>query len=147
MARDPHVHQRLIDLAKNLLQRTQEGGVSWTATDNETAFLFSGTNSSVQINSYTDRDGDMHTVLSILNSRGTVVDSIEDEFRPAPIDGYEPEDWNEVLDDLYYAARRNALDVDSTLDDLLADLEDENGTRRAAAKEQKTDPWSDEPPF
>ena len=109
MASDPHVHQRLVDLAKSLLKRTQNGSISWTATDNETVFLFSGTNTSVRISTSIDRDGDMHTILSLLNSRGTEVDSIEDGYRAAAISGWEPEDWNEVLDDLYYAARRNAL--------------------------------------
>jgi hypothetical protein len=145
MARDPHVHQRLVDLAKNLLKRTQDGKISWTATDNDTAFLFSGTSTSVRISTYFDNEGESYTELSFLNSRGTVVDSIRDEYHQVS-SGWEAADWNEVLDDLYYAARRDALDVDTMLDDFLADLEDENGTRRAA-KEQKADPWSDEPPF
>lgn len=146
MAKDPHVHQRLVDLAKSLLERTRDDKISWTATDNETAFLFSGTSTSVRISTSFDNDGDMHTKLSLLNSRGTEVDSLQNEYHPAEISGWEPEDWNEVLDDLYYSARRKALDVDSMLDDILADLEDENGTRRAA-KEKEADPWSDEPPF
>jgi hypothetical protein len=146
MNRDQHVHQRLVDLAKSLLKRTEDGNISWTTTDNESVFLFSGTNTSVRVSSYIDDDNDMRTKMSLLNSRGTVVESLESEFRRGPFDEVQPAPWNQTLNDLYHSAKRSALNVDAVLDDLLADLDDENRTNRAA-NEEKADPWSDEPPF
>jgi hypothetical protein len=147
MNRDDHLHNRMVSLANSLLERTRAGSIAWTVTDNERRFLFSGTNTSVGITSYVDRDGDTITSLDLLNSRGTVVETLRSEFEPnddAP--PYTARNWNKLLDDLYYAARRNALNVDAMLDDLLADLNDEDGTRRAAkAQRAVEDPWATRP--
>jgi hypothetical protein len=124
-------HERMIALAKSLLKGTNEGKISWTTTDDEKTFLYSRPGSSATVSSSVDSDGDNRTVLSVHDSRGTVVQSIQNEFRGDAKGGYEPGVWNGLLDALFAAARRSASDADDALDeildDLMADLDDPIG--------------------
>jgi hypothetical protein len=157
MNSDDHLHNRMVSLATSLLDRTRAGSIAWTATDDERRFLFSGTNTSVSITSFVDEDDDNITSLSLLNSRGTIVESLDSDFEPrAPGSGYPPKSWNKVLDDLYHAARRSALNVDAMLDDLFAELdaEDDDPPKVVPADRPKVVPAddpgaddSDDPPF
>jgi hypothetical protein len=122
MTGEDYSRERMIALAKDLLTGTTEGKIAWTATDDETTFLYSRPNWSVTICSMVDRDGDNQTKLSVHNSRGTVVRILENRFRQKAKGGYEPGEWNELLDGLFIAARGSALAVDDILDDILADL-------------------------
>jgi hypothetical protein len=131
-------HERMIALAQSLLKRTTEGKIAWITTDDEKTFLYSRPGSSATISSAVDRDGDNQTVLSVHDSRGTVLQSIENEFHGDSKGGYEPGEWNGLLDALFFAARRSALDVgdmlDDILDDLMADLDGTNGGPSAAPR-------------
>lgn len=145
MTTDEHLHSRMRQLADGLLQATNEGKISWRTTDSESKFLYSAANASAMISSSVDRDGDMITELSVLNTRGTVVETIRNSFasveNPFGASGeYAPEPWNETLDALYHAARRSALKVDSVLDELFADIQSSDG-------ESPTDESDDQPPF
>lgn len=133
MNEDPEIHDRLVRLTEVLLARTREGKISWKPTDDERAFLYTGPGTSALITSHLDEDGDNRTTLSVLNSRGTEIESIENEWQAGS-----PATWNETLDDLYYSARRDALNIDKVLDNFLATLEQENGDLNSAP---------DEPPF
>lgn len=140
MTLDKDLHKRMLTLATNLLEATKVGKISWALTDKENRFLYAGTSSSVTVELTTDRDGDNHTTLSLLNSRGTTVDSIQSEYEPAGPDRWTAASWNEILDDLYYAARRVAHNVDEAIESMLTDIE--RGTPSPSA-----DGYSDEPPF
>jgi hypothetical protein len=93
---------------------------------------------------------------SRLNARGTVVDSLKSEFIPnVSGDGYSPQSWNGLLDELFYSARRVAYNVDDAIDGMLADIEKGISAPEPQQRKKHTspDPWaekseySDEPPF
>jgi len=141
-------------LATNLLEATKAGKISWALTDAEGKFVYAGSRSSVTIEMHTDRfEGDA-TILSILNDRGTTVDSLQSEATQSE-DGWIPAPWNDLLEDLYHAARRVAYNVDEAIDSMLADIE--RGTPSPPPKPKRIvkDPWAsegkseytDEPPF
>lgn len=155
MTNDNEVQGRMLLMANNLLAATKEGKITWRLTDAEAKFIYAGTRSSVTIEFVSDRFNDEMTVLCLLNDKGTVVDSLEtggvhegDRFIPAS--------WNEILDDLYHAARRVAYNVDEALDSILSDIERGAPSPPSPPPGKKRfgsdDPWtqagsSDEPPF
>jgi hypothetical protein len=152
MALDNDLHGKMIRLAQQLLNGTKHGKVAWTPTDEDNKYLCTGTRSSVTIESQTDRDGDSHTTLSILNTQGTTVDSLKSSYTPVDSNNWEPESWNSILEDLFSTARRVAYNVDDAIDSLLADIE-KGISAPPPRKKNSPDPWaddtgySDEPPF
>jgi hypothetical protein len=150
MTNDEDLRQRMFKMAENLLVATKDGKISWRLTDAEDKFIYAGSRSSVTIELHTDRFEGDETVLSLLNSRGVVVDSLETAMIRAGEEGFMPAPHNVLLDDLYHAARRVAHSVDEALDSMFEDIE--KGTPSPPAPEKKkrgADPWasSDEPPF
>jgi hypothetical protein len=98
MTSDEVLRQRIITLATNLLEATKAGKISWALTDAEGKFVYAGSRSSVTIEMHTDRfEGDA-TILSILNDRGTTVDSLQSEATQSE-DGWIPAPWNDLLED------------------------------------------------
>lgn len=154
MTFDRDVHERMITLAKNLLEATKAGKISWALTDRENKFLYAGTRSSVAIELFTERFGDDDYTLSLINNRGTTIDSLTTEHYSVEDHPPIPAEWNDSLEDLYYSARRIAHNVDEAIESMLADIE--RGTPSPpSAKKPADDPWasgagdgfSDEPPF
>jgi hypothetical protein len=151
-----HDDSRMYELAEKLLEATKAGRISWSLTDKEDQFLYAGTNSSVTVELYEDRFEGASVQLCLLNSRGTVVDSLEsattrheDHEIAAP--------WNDILYDLYHSARRMAHNVDEAIESMLTDIEQGTPSRPPQLKKTRVDdPWaadpadngfSDEPPF
>jgi len=149
MTRDEASDERILTLARNLLDATKQSKISWALTDVEQRFIYAGSRSSVTIEKFTDRWNGEITVLSLLNSRGTTVDSLETDSIKVSDEKSEPAPWNELLDDLYHAARRIAHNVDEAIDSMLSDIE--RGTLSPRFQKSAEDPWaapsSDEPPF
>ena len=135
MTLDSDLHEKMLALARNLLEATKAGKISWALTDSEIRFLYAGTRSSVTIEHYTDRDSDEISTLTLLNSRGTAVDSIQSEFSPKEDNKWVEASWNELLDELYYAARRVAHNVDEAIDSMLSDIERGTPSHAVIAKE------------
>jgi len=157
MTRDKDLQERMLVLAKNLLEATDQGKISWALTDEEQKFLYAGSRSSVTIESYRDRDGDNVTTLSLLNSRGTTVDSLQTDYAYIE-DHSNAMPWNDILEDLYHAARRVAHNVDEAIESMLVDIERGTPSPQPKPKKAAEDPWaadarsfgegaSDEPPF
>jgi hypothetical protein len=157
MGLEEDLHDKMVKLAENLLAGTRSGNVAWTPTDSDDKYLCTGTRSSVTIESFIDRDGDRISVLSLLNSHGSVVESLQSRYVSTE-SNYTAESWNESLDDLFYSARRVAYSVDDAIDSLLADIEKgisapEPRQKRGFGSKPDPDPWSsdsgysDEPPF
>lgn len=156
MALDEDLHAKMVRLAESLLSGTKNGKVVWAPTDSEYKYLCTGTRSSATIESFVDRDDDRVSTLSMLNDHGTVVDSLKSGFKPGDSGGFAPESWNEVLDDLFYSARRVAYNVDDAIDSMLADIEKGISApppQKRNVFDRSSDPWandsgySDEPPF
>jgi len=153
MSNTDDFREQMLTMVKSLLAATKEGKITWATTDADDKYIYSGTRSSVTIEDVWDRFGDRTTTVCLLNSRGVVVDSlqtegsqVDDKFVPAP--------WNDLLEDLYHAARRVAHNVDDALESMMSDIE--RGTPSPTLQKKKAesdpwpnakDPWSDEPPF
>lgn len=124
MALDPNLQERLEQLVRQLMKQTSAGRISWSSTDSENIFMFSGEKSSVLIEQHLDRDGDPWTTLKILNERGTQVEELLSEYESDPgSGGYRLTSPSQNLRDLYSLARSSALEIDEVLDSLFSDLE------------------------
>lgn len=121
MTADDPILDRMTKIAGQLLRRTLNGLISWGETDNENEFIYSGTNTSVTIRRRNTRDIVGRYVLTVMNWRGTVVDTLESAKKDLGI-VEQPEEWNAILYDLYEAARRSALTIETVLDELLTEL-------------------------
>lgn len=134
MTADDPVLDRMTKIAGQLLRRTLDDLISWGETDNEDEFIYSGTNTSVTIRRRDTRDIVGRYVLTVMNWRGTVVDTLESAKKDLGI-VEQPEEWNAILYDLYEAARRSALNIETVLDDLLTEL----------STDEEAEPPPDEP--
>lgn len=114
---------KLIALAERLLRLTERRKISWTqATDD--AYQYSASSSTVIIGNV-DHDGRHPYFFDLYDAQGTVVDTFRTHFHSSATTDAEPS-TNLTIEALYVMARRSALNVDSVLDSLLADLpEDE----------------------
>ena len=128
MTEEPTIEQRLIKLATQALNRTREGLMRWSETDDSEVYQFSGTRTSLLIERF---KYDNHFEFRVLNERGTMVERLQRYKGP---DDENP--WDDVsesyvlLADLHDAARRSALRIDEVITAAFTDLES-----------------SDEPPF
>lgn len=127
MTPDAHLRDRMVQLAKLLTERTTSGRISWSSTDDESTFIYSAKRSSVTIDQHYDQEGDPFTTLSVLNERGTAVETLQSSYAPPEGFGseYTPASWNKPLEDLYSVARSSALKIDEVLDDLMRQLDSE----------------------
>jgi hypothetical protein len=111
---------RLVDLAVRLLPPTLNGQIRWSIGERQ-SYIYVTPQSAVSIRNR-DNDGDHPFVLEVFNGEGEVVDALLSKFiRPDDTTSVPPP-WNAVLENLYSAARRNALDIDVVLDNLLDSL-------------------------
>lgn len=132
------VDERLVEIAQRFLRQTRDGKARWSTTDNESDFLYSGSQSSVLLSSNVDSDGDRWVYMKILNPRGTEVGTLksswsaqgygavsgsDDPWASSSGSRYKPGEHNKLLEDLYEAARRSALNIDEVLDSLFHELE------------------------
>jgi hypothetical protein len=143
--------ERMLAMAESLLAATKESKITWSTTDADNKYIYAGTRSSVTIEHTWDRYNDEMTTLCLLNNRGIVVDSLETEGTHTD-DKWIPAPWNELLYDLYHAARRAAHNVDDALESMMSDIERGTPSPSGPSKKATADPWetqgySDEPPF
>jgi hypothetical protein len=113
----------MAELSRRLLQQTKSGRITWSAVDREgDEFIYSATSSSATVGP--DERGDIR--LALLNSRGETAASLEKAWSSDSSDQGEiaPAEWNDILDELYYAARDSALDVSETFKDIFSSLEE-----------------------
>jgi len=132
-----NVESRLVALTQKLLDKTTAGAISWQATDSENAYSYSTTRSSVLIDGKYDNDQDFVGGIEVLNDRGTAIERLRTDFE-TKAEVADPESrilaentryfkgpYNELIEDLFEAARRSALDIDGIIDGLMSDLEEE----------------------
>ncbi|HWL37316.1 MAG TPA: hypothetical protein VNQ77_14125 [Frankiaceae bacterium] len=113
---------RLWALAQRLIALTEQGKVSWSEGAAADSFQLAASSASVTIASR-DADGRAPFQLDVYSDSGTVVDSLESELRwdeEAQVDY--PAEWNDALETLYERAKRSALNIDTVIDSLIAEL-------------------------
>lgn len=118
---DKSTLMRMVNLADELRERTKSGRIAWKETDDPTVFLYSGSSSSVEVDSWVT-SGRPRVALRLRNSSGAEVDALnltyENDFATPG-----NESAFELLEELHELARRSALNVDEVIDSLLRDLE------------------------
>jgi hypothetical protein len=103
---------KMIKIAERLLVKTKEGSISWEETEDEYCFQTSLTEYSIRIKGpkMANPFGTSY-FIKLLNQKGTELESISDkDAKPG------------LLEDLYSIARKNALNVDKAIDDILNEI-------------------------
>src|SRR5687767_10632840 len=113
MAEAGSIRDRMVDLARSMLEQTRAGNITWSQTDQENEFLFSGSKSSVTVAELGPEHGnplDVGYRISLLNTRGTPVQDLilRPTLSPATNSASIPKEL-EVVGDLFRVARENAL--------------------------------------
>ncbi len=106
----------ITDVIGKLLERTEEGKVSWRTTADENTFLAVVSSTSILVSAHGYISGNQQFRFRILNQRATEIANYE---TPTHLDA----DIRSQLSELYSKARHQALGVDSQLDELLKELE------------------------
>ncbi len=113
------VRDKMISLARALLSQTNKGALNWEETDNEDTFLYPGGNSSLTISMVRTRRDEERYRLTLSNSRGTPVEALESAYDSI---GMQEHPYTPILRDLFDAARGNALQVETVLDEALREV-------------------------
>jgi hypothetical protein len=107
----------MLRLARSLRSQTQQGQIHWQTTDRDNQFLFSSTRSGALI----IKEGANYYTLQLLNSVGSVISTLQST---GPFD---ESVRNQLLEELYYSARSDALDIENSLQDMFGTLGIEPG--------------------
>lgn len=115
--------EKMVRLAQSLTRHTRSGAIEWerrdTAHDPDLLrFEYSTPNSTVTVDN-SGSDGDEWRewiVMTVRDSEGAVVATAEITRHTQP-------EFDEILNDLFEAVRRQVLKVDETLDALIAEME------------------------
>lgn len=134
MSRDQTLQERLMQIAQASLEQTRSGQMSWRATDDEDAFLFSGSSTSLIVDAY---PGLTKFELRVLNTRGTSIAELDGMYASSAPPHEGQNRVYDLLGSLHDAARRSALDIDVLLDSALADVESATEPPPSGG-----DPWS-----
>lgn len=104
------------DILTKLIEKSRDGKIAWRATSGRQKFLTMLGETGVSI------DFDAATKLyelDIINRRGRLIESISAKYDPEGFQGITSETiMARALRELHGIARRSALDVESTLDEL-----------------------------
>lgn len=109
-------NERLMELAGRLLSLTRQGKIHWSQGE-ASSYEYSTATSSVLV-SNDDEDGRHPFTLEVYNDSGNVVDQLKTGYTATHM-AYA---WNDLIEELYTVARRDALDIDKVLDEILAQL-------------------------
>ena len=149
MSRERDVHERMVELADRILQRTLESGIRWVETDVDDQYLYPASTSGVLIERREDYNEGISYQLTLLNDDGKAVQELHQGTERDEAGDPAPASWNETLERLFDAARREALGIDSLLDKTLKDIDQgvtkTERVRKAAARADAgsfDDPWA-----
>ena len=114
---------KIHDLVQRLVDRTDQGKVSWEITADEGTYQASFPNYSVRLftrRQFNYNDDDVDYVMTIHDESGEMVDEITDSaLKDSGFD-----DAYKRMKHLYNEARRKAKGVDKVIEGLLSELED-----------------------
>ncbi|MFC7933550.1 hypothetical protein [Streptomyces cinereoruber] len=128
---------RLVKIVKLLLRSTKAGRLEWDSvgSNDRPRYVTSFTDASFVVYSK-DNDGAHPFIVELRNERGEILESIQSaSIRPLRRELNEEErlerqsqrEFNNILYELHNVARRNAMNIDSFLDNLLSQLETQIG--------------------
>src|SRR5450759_3165036 len=112
--------EQLEQLARRLLSLTVAKRISWSEADRPGMYLYSTSSSSVSVTNQ-DLDDKQPYILTLHGESGSPVDSLSSHFHH-PGEGEEEPALNTLLQDLYVAARRSAMNIEGILDALYSEL-------------------------
>jgi hypothetical protein len=116
------MNQRMIELMSKVIKSTNEGGVKWKKTANESAFVVSFSSGSLLIEESKNENGMPLYTFSLVNSSGNLIDSIDDEdFLHYSID--ENENWFNEMRDMYTKARSTASGADEIIKSIINEID------------------------
>ena len=115
--------EKVWQLIQRLTEKTDQGAVVWEATAAQNTFQTSFPQYSVRIVDLDNQDyRSPQYILEMLDGNGNVIERLDD----VDIQNSVPMETivvRKTMHDLYRAARRHAMGVDSALDSLLSELE------------------------
>jgi hypothetical protein len=107
-------------LAETLLQRTLDHRIAWKIEDAEGGTFSFATNSARIVVEAKDQDGQAPFRLVLQTIEGEEVDTLEQYEQQGT--SYKRSPWTQTLEDLFFAARRNALNIDDVLERVFKEL-------------------------
>jgi hypothetical protein len=115
---------KLLALARELLEKTRNGLIKWKPDAALASFAIRTRRGSVVVGSR-DGDGQEPFTLTVLNPEGQAIEALVSEWWKIDPDfgPREPAPWNDLLADLYRTARANAVDLEGIIDGILAEVE------------------------
>ncbi|MFI7433244.1 hypothetical protein [Micromonospora haikouensis] len=126
--------QQLHNLVKRLIFATDTGRLEWQSTDRPLAFQCTVGRNSILV-ATVDDDGQAPYILEILDASGVLIESLQSGYATISTPGGRQQikrEWNDELAELHEIARRQVLNLDKLINDLLSQL---------------PEPPSNEPPF
>lgn len=105
--------EKFIMLLDKLLSKTREKDIRWHETANDSAFRIALGDGLIRIEYDVDSAGDVYYAAYLQNRKGRTLDQIGPLFR----------EENELLPELFEAARISALGVDEILESMAKDAE------------------------
>ncbi|WP_438868398.1 hypothetical protein [Pseudomonas sp. L1(2025)] len=112
-------YPKMVKLISTLAAKTEQGSIGWVETEVVDVFQMAFPNNFVRL-SFEEKGpfGQLEYQLQILNNEGNVIEEINN----AQLSGFIADSY-EVMGKLYNNARRQAMGVDTALDEILAFIE------------------------
>ena len=111
----------MTDILTKLIEKSRDGKIAWRDTSSKQKFLAMLGETGVAIDF--DTSTDVYE-LQVIDKHGRVIESISAEYRPYGISVLDPDvKVADTLKELHEIARRSALNIDLTLDELASHLD------------------------
>jgi len=113
--------EKTLQLVQRLHAKTKSGEVPWERTSRPGTFQAAFPNHIVKLSAFQNLDTPdaLDYVISVFDESGTILENASDVDLQKVSPGVKV---FQLMEELYEAARRQALDVDSALDSLLSEL-------------------------
>jgi S-adenosylmethionine hydrolase len=119
--------EKLVELVRRIENKTAIGVLKWETTASENEFQTTLSSYVIQIQSKFSRDGDHDFTLNIIDGFGNAIESVSDtelarmanEFGLLKSSG----ESYRLMEKIFVKAKRQALGVDSAIDNILSELE------------------------
>lgn len=112
-------YQKIVNLTKKIYQKSNDGSITWEATEQKNTYQVSFSDYSVRITKLPSKDfpDSDDYIIQIINSSGDIVEEMSD------IDL--KDSWDEsfsAMKSIHEVARRQVMGVEQALDSILSEL-------------------------